>query len=322
MDIYRDYFTREELVRVLAQAPYTPGLLGQLGLFEPVPLTGTTFAVEEETKDGARILTAHPRGAPREQTNLDKRKVHTFAVTSFYGDQGNVYADEVLNARGAGTSGAAEVITERRNRLVAKLRRNIDLTHENLRMQCILNPASTEFGAAASAATIAVQTDATKLRQEIFNKITLPMEAALDGLAFGEPLVLCSNGYWADLIEAKSIKETYLNYQAAAELRGAVAEEFVFGGVRWRRYRGSGTVKIPDNEARAIPTGVQGTFWLPMAPNDTMESVGTGALGQPYYMGSKPFGDSQGTKGWEVSIQSHVRAICGRPACIIPIQKS
>ena len=322
MDIYRDYFTREELVRVLAQAPYTPGLLGQLGLFEPVPLTSTGFDVEEETKDGARILTGKPRGAPREVTNLDKRKVHTFTVQTQYGDQGAVMADEVLSARGAGTSGQKEVIEDRRARLVARLRRNVDLTHENVRMQCVLNPGSTEFGAAASTAVIAVQTDSTKLRQEIFNKITLPMEAALDGLSFGEPLALCSNGYWSDLIEAKSIRETYLNYQAAAELRGAVAEEFVFGGVRWRRYRGSGTVKIPDNEARVIPTNVQGTFWMPMAPNDTMESVGAGALGQPYYIGAMELKDSQGTKGFEVSIQSHVRAICGRPACIIPLAKA
>lgn len=322
MDIYRDYFTREELVRVLAKQPYTPGLLGSLGLFEPVPLSSTTFAVEEETKDGARILTAVPRGSPRENTTLDKRKVHSFVVDKVYPDQATVFADEVLNARGAGTSGAKEVIESRRARALAKLRLNMDLTHENVRMQCVLNPASTEFGAAAAATAIAVQTDTTKLRQEIFNKITLPMEAALDGLQFGEPLVLCSNGYWADLIEAKSIRDTYLNYQAAAELRGAVAEEFVFGGVRWRRYRGTSAVKIPDNEARAIPTNVQGTFWMPMAPNDTMESVGSGALGQPYYVGSKPLVDSQGTKGWEISMQSHVRAICGRPACILPITKA
>jgi hypothetical protein len=133
MDIYRDYFTREALVRSLAQAPYTSGRLGELGLFEVVPLTSTVFAVEEQAKDGRRILTAMARGAPRQQTGLDKRKVHTFAVQT-YGDEGTVYADEVLNARGAGTEGAIEVLTNRRDRLVAKLRGNVDYTHENMRM--------------------------------------------------------------------------------------------------------------------------------------------------------------------------------------------
>ena len=322
MDNYRDYFTREELVRALAAAPYTPGTLGALGIFETVPLSGTTFAVEVETKDSGRILTGYPRGAPRQQTTLDKRKVHTFGVSTAYGDQGNVMADEVLNGRGAGVAGARALIENRRAKLVAKLRRTIDLTHESLRMGCLLSPATTEFGAAADAATIAVQTDATKLRQEIFNKIILPMEAEMDGLPYGNPVVLCSDGYWSDLIEAKSIRDTYLNYQAAAELRGAVVEEFVFGGVTWRRYRGTGSVKIPTNEARAVPTGVPDTFWQLFAPNDTVESVGNGALGQPYYMGSSELKDSQGVKGWEVSIASHARVLCGRPKLIIPIVKS
>lgn len=321
MDIYRDYFSREALVKSLAQAAYIPGRLGELGLFEPVPLTSTVFAVEEMAKDGAKILSAIARGAPRQQTSLDKRKVHTFAVNT-YGDQGNVYADEVLNARGAGVTGVAEVITQRRDKLVSKLRSTVDYTHESLKMACLLSPGSTEFGSAAAPAVIAVQTDTTKLRQEIFKKLKVPIRNALDGINFTGITVLCSDGYWEDLIEAKSIKETYLNQQQAAEMRGEIPDRFVFGGVMWENYRGTASVKIPDNEAVAVPIGASDTFWLPMAPNDTMESVGTGALGQPYYMGSKEIKDSQGTKAWEVSIQSHVRAVCGRPASIIRLTKS
>lgn len=322
MDIYRDYFTREELVRVLAKTEYQPGLLGTLGLFEPVPLTSTTFAVEEETKDGVRILTGVARGAPREQTGLDQRKVHTFAIDKQYGDQGNVMADEVLNARAAGVQGAKEVIENRRLRLVQRLRGNMDLTHENLRMQCILSPASAEFGAAASSQVLNPSGASVKLRQLIFQKIKKPMEAALDGITFGTPLALCSDGYWEQLIDAEAINKTYLNQQEAKDLRGEHVDRFSFGGVVWQRYRGTSAVKIPDNEARVIPTNVQGAFWMPMAPNDTIESVGTGALGQPYYMGSKELKDSQGTKGYEVSIASHVRAICGRPGCILPLTLS
>lgn len=320
MDIYRDYFSREELVRVLAQAPYTPGQLGARGIFETINLAGTMLAIEEEPKDGGRVLTAISRGSPRQQNGLDRRKVHTFATKTF-GDEDAVMADEVLNARGAGTAGAREVLENRRARVVARLRRTMDLTHEKERMNTLLSPGSTEFGNAASSVIIAVQTDATLLRKEIFTKLTVPIETALDGTSYGGIHVFCSDGYWQDLIEAKSIRDTYLNYQAAAELRGAVAESFVFGGVTWERYRGTAACKIPDNQAVALPTGTQGVFWQAFAPNDTLESVGAGALGQPYYLGSKPVVDSQGTKGWEVSIQSHPRMICGRPASIIPITK-
>lgn len=323
MDIYRDYFTREELLRVLAAAPYTPGDLGRMGLFETVNLTGTTLGIEKEVTDAGRVLTAISRGAPRQNTTLDKRSVVTFGTQSF-GEQGAVMADEVLNSRGAGTSGAKEVIEDRRARLVAKLRRSMDYTHEVQRMNVLKAPGTTEFGAAASPVIIAVQTDATKLRQEIFNKLTLPIEAALDGIGFTGITALCSDGYWADLIEAKAIRDTYLGYQAAAELRGAVVMEFVFGGVMWKRYRGTSVCKIADNQAIAIPTAVEGgeVFIQAFSPNDTLESVGAGALGQPYYMGSKPLVDSQGTKGWEVSIQSHPKMLCTRPACIIPITKT
>lgn len=321
MDIFRDYFTRENLERELANAPYTPGRLGELGIFENSNLTSTTFSVEVEAKDAGRVLTSISRGSPRQKTGLDKRKVVSFA-TGTYGDSGEVYADEVLNARGAGTNGQAEVIQDRRNRLVAKLRRNMDLTHESLRMACLLAPGTTEFGAAGSEKVIAVQTDATKTRQEIFNKIVVPIEQALDGVSFSGIHVFCSDGYWADLIENKQIRETYLNWQAAAELRGDTRQAFAFGGVMWERYRGTSAVKITDNKAVAFPVGAQGLFHQAFAPTDTMESVGAGALGQPYYVGAQPIKDALGTKAMEVAIASHPVMVCGRPAAVFSLAKA
>lgn len=321
MDIYRDFFNREELVRVLSQAPYTPGMLGEMGIFETIPLGSTVFDIEVQVKEAGRILTAISRGAPRQQEGLDKRSVVSFGTQSF-GDQGAVMADEVLNARSHGISGSKELIENRRLRLISKLRRTMDYTHEKLRMNVLTSPATPEFGSGAASTIIAVQTTATKLRQEIFNKLIVPIESALDGLTYGGITVICSDGYWSDLIEAQSIKETYLNAAQAVELRGDVPMKFSFGGVTWVRYRGTSTCKIPDNQAIAVPTGVTETFFQAFAPNDTLESVGSGGMGQPYYLGSKPMVDSQGTKGWEVSIQSHPRMVCGRPACIIPITKA
>lgn len=323
MDVYTDYFTRTELMRVLAQAPYIPGQLGALNLFDPVPLTSTTLGIEVETKDNGKILTKIARGAPRTVSKLDKRSVKTFTTETF-GDDGAVMADEVLNARGAGTSGAKEVIENRRARLVAKLRRTVDRTFEYLRMQALLSPATTEFGAAASPTVIAVQTDGTKLRQEIFNKLILPINAALDGVTYSSIHVLCGDEYWGDLIEAKSLRETYLATARAAELAGAVPMRMSFGGVTWEWYRGDSEIKIPTAEARAFPVGGVDLAYVGYAPNDTVESVGSGALGEPYYMGSAPIVDQtgQGTKGWAVSVQTHPKFVWARPAAILPITKS
>lgn len=315
MDIYRDYFTREELVRVLSQRPYIPGRLGELGLFETVPLTSTTFSIEIETKDQGKVLTAIPRGAPRTKTGLEKGSVVSFQTTT-YGDDGTVYADEVLNARGAGPAAVRAVIENRRAKLVAKLRRHVDLTHEFLRMSVLLNPGTTEFGSADAGQAIALGTDTTKTRQEIFNKIIKPIESNLDGLAYTGTHVLCEDGFWAQLIENKAVKDTYLNWQAAAELRRDPREMFSFGNVVWERYRGGAGINITANEAVAFPLGVPETFFQAFAPNDTVESVGSAALGQPYYMGSKPITDALGTKGWEVAIATHPRMVCGRPKVV------
>ncbi len=328
MDIYRDYFNREELVRTLSQAPYTPGQLGQQGIFESVPLSSTVFAVEAEAKDAGRLLTAKPRGAPRQRQASDLRNVHTFAVTNQYGDEDSVMADEVLNAR-SGIAGAKDVIESRRAAKMAKLRRTMDRTHEVLRMNCLLSPASSEFGSAGSGVIIAVQTDATKTRKEIFDKLVVPMNAALDGVPYSMPLVLCSDGYWSDLMGNKEFRETYVNWEQATSLRSAIGANghqvtppMRYGDALFQWYRGTSDCKIPDNEARAIPMGAQGLAWQVFAPNTTMESVGSGALGQPYYVGAKALTDSQGTIGWEMSIQSHCRMVWGRPGAVIPITKS
>lgn len=328
MDIYRDYFNREELVRTLSQTPYTPGQLGALGIFESVPLSSTVFAVEIEAKDAGRVLTAKPRGAPRQRQASDLRSVVTFAVTDQYGDEDSVMADEVLNAR-SGTAGAKDVIESRRASKMAKLRRTVDRTHEVLRMNRLLSPASTEFGSAASGVVIAVQTDATKTRKEIFDKIRLPINAAMDGQPYRNIIVLCSDGYWSDMMGNKEFRETFVNWEAATALRAGIGAggqdttpPMPYGDVLWQWYRGTSDCKIPDNEARAVPIGASELAWQAFAPNNTMESVGAGAMGQPYYVGAKALTDSQGTIGWEMSIVSHCRMVWGRPGAVIPITKA
>lgn len=312
MDIYRDYFTREDLVKSLAQAEFQPGMLGEAGIFEVLPLSSTTLAIEVTAKDGKKVLTPIARGAPRQQTKLDPDSVKTFTTQTF-GDETTIHADEVLNARGRGPAAVKQLLEDRRQRAVTKLRGNMDTTHESLRMATLLSPSTPEFGTQGTEQTILLATDTTKTRQEIFNKITKPVEAALDGLNYKGIRVYCSDGFWSDLIENKAIKDTYTNWADAAELRSGLVKPFTFGDVEWVRYRGSSQISVTANKAVVVPLGVDGFGMCGLAPNDTLESVGVGGLGQPYFMGSKEIRDSQGVKGWEISIQSHPRFVIGRP---------
>lgn len=311
MDIYRDYFTREQLLLSLSNTQYVSHAIGSLNLFETVALTGLTAAIEELPKNSVAESAEVPRGSPGKPLNLDRRVVKTFSTKS-YAWQGAVLADEVLNMRTAGTSGAADVFQQRRNDMTNKLRRQADFQFEYLRLQCLLSP-NNDFGTAPSSQVIAFGSTDSATRTAILDKIMLPLETALDGLSYTGLVALCDDTFWKGLIESKTIKETYLNYAAAAELRNAPSESFSYGGVTWMRHRASGNIKIPSNTAKIIPQGVSGLFLQLFSPNDTMSSVGVGALGQPYYLDAYPLDDD---KGYRMTLQTHPLALCTRPSII------
>lgn len=318
MDFYTDFFTATALLDSIIKQPYIPGQIGQMGIFESKALAGTKLALEEQPANSAELLTDTPRGTPSKAATLVRRKVHTFD-TKHYRKDGAVYADEVLNTRAAGTTGAREVIMTRRDETLAKLRRDIDLTHETLRVG-VLNSPNNAFGSKPADAAIAVQTDATKTRQEILKKIIRPIEAALGGTPYSGIAVVCQDTYWEDLIANAEIRATYLNQVAAAELRGNPLDSVAYGGVNFMRYRGSGACDIASAKAVAFPTGVPGLFQQAFAPADTLDSIGAGALGSPYYATAYPI--DGGNRGWHIEAQTNCVMLCTRPDAIITIAKS
>lgn len=312
LDIYRDYFTREQLMASIAKAPYIPGRLSEY--FESMPLTSTTLSLEDQPTNGASILAGVPRGTPSKVETLERRNVFTFN-TSHYRADGNVYADEVLNARAYGANGGAEIIQQRRDMLMARMRRDIDLTHESLRMAQMVTPTNA-FGTMPASQQIAFNTDATKTRAEIFTKIIKPIESALDGIPHSGIWALCEDAIWAKLIENAAIKATWLNWQNANSLRGDPREMVNFGGVTFERYRGTGTVNLTSGHIRAFPVGVPQMWVQAFAPADTLDTVGAGAMGTPYWPQAIPSSDN---RRWYLEIQTNCVMVCTRPTAVISI---
>jgi hypothetical protein len=240
--------------------------------------------------------------------------VHTFTTTHYRAD-GNVYADEVLNARASGATGAAEVINQRRDMLMARMRRDIDLTHESLRLTQVLT-STNAFGTMPASQQIALNTDGTKTRKEILEKIIIPIETALDGIPFTGIQALCGDAFWAKLIENTAVKATLLNYSMAQSLRNDPREAVFFGGVMWERYRGTGTVIVTTGEARVFPVGVPQMWIQAFAPADTLDQVGVGALGSPYWPQAIPSADN---RRWYLEIQTNCVMVCTRPTAVLPI---
>lgn len=311
MDIYRDYFTREELLLSLSNTQYVPGMLGASGLFRTIGLSALTLAIESLPDNDVAESAAIPRGGPAKPLMLEKRNVKTFPVAS-YAWSGAVLADEVLGIRASGIGGAGEVFATRRDEMAAKLRRQADWQHEYLRVST-LNTPNNDFGNKPADVVVAFGTADSAVRTAIHKQLILPLESALGGLPYTGLDAYCSEGYWEGLIDSKTVRETYLNTAAAAELRNMPADSFTFGGITWHRYRAGGNIAIEANKAKIVPRGVDGLFVQAFGPNDTLQSVGSGELGQPYYLDAYPLDDD---KGYRMSLQTHPKMLCTRPTVI------
>lgn len=123
----------------------------------------------------------------------------------------------------------------------------------------------------------------------------------------------CGKTLWAKLIAHKSVREAYLNWQAAAQLMGDRRQPFEFGGITWERYKGKigNTPFVVDDRAHVVPMGVPELFISAFAPADYMETVNT--EGMPYYskLEMMKFG-----KGVEGEAQSNPLHLCTRPASV------
>jgi hypothetical protein len=138
----------------------------------------------------------------------------------------------------------------------------------------------------------------------------------LDGIPFTGIRALCSDALWAKLIENTAIKATWLNYQQAMNLRNDPREMVFFGGVTFERYRGTGTVVIPTGELRAFPENVPGMWMQAFAPADTLDTVGAGAMGTPYYPQAIASSDN---RRWFMEIQTNCVMLCTRPTAVLQI---
>lgn len=315
MDFYPDLFSPEALLGSLANAQYIPGNLGADGLFQTEAQPGTTFTVPVDPDDDVSYAANTARGAPSKQLALEKREAYRFDIPSMQPMDVPILADTVLNA-GSPDRGRLTV-TQLRDRATAKLRRYADLNHEYRRV-AVLNSATNTMGSAPAAVQLAFSASDATMRASVHTTVRVAMESALGGLPFTGLVAYCQETYWAALLASKSINETYLNYAAAAELRNEAADQFMYAGVLWKRYRGGGGIDITSGQAKVVPIGVPGGMFVQaFAPDDTMQSVGTAALGQPYYLNAYPLDEDKGVR---VKIASHPLMLCLRPTAVLSLK--
>ncbi len=333
LDIFNDdAFGVVEMTARVNKLPYVPGQVSSLGVFEEDGVTTTTIILEEQEGNLA-LVEPTPRGGPGETMDNDKRKVRSFIVPHYQRDDA-VNADEVQGVRAFGADGRVgdvETIQGVVDRKMLRHTRSLDATVEHQRVGAIKGVITdkngkviynlySEYGLTAPAPIdFGLTSDTTKLRQKCFDTIE-KIEEALDGNTYTGIHAIVGGTFWKNLIEHKSVKETYLNWVQAAELRGdPMGLRFEFGGIVWERYRtgkkatasNQNTPFIGANEARFIPLGVPELFITRFAPADYIETVNT--VGLPRY--AKTFAAPNG-KRVNLEVQTNAISLCTRPEAL------
>jgi len=312
--------------RGIDKMPYTPGFLGSLGIFTPEPVRNSTVWVDIR-ENAISLIQTTPRGSAPERLETDSRSAVAFKVPRIT-KADRLTAFEVANIRAFGSETEQESVTGELTRRMAKLRNDVEYTHEHMRLAAIQGslldadgstiydyftkfgitpPADVEFSFADDTA------DFPKFCRDVKRAMARSSKGAIGQTATIH--ALAGDGYFDAIIQHPSVTKLWLNWQASAELRGIDPfSEFTVGGITFHNYRGSDdntTVAVASEEAHFFPIGGNDVFTHIMAPADEFEPF-IGAPGQSVYAWTLP--DYTGRQAWrDLEVYSYPLIMCKRP---------
>ncbi len=335
LDIFNsDAFSVISLTDAINKKPFKPGQVLGLGIFEEKGVSTTSVMIEE--KDGILYLVENkPRGASGQQNLTGKRKARSLIITHLPAAD-RIMADEIQGVRAFGSESqmvAVEAVVSER---MGTMSNSLDATVEHLALgavkgqildsdgSTVIYDLFTEFGVTQSAEIDFDLDNATpesgalrKKCAQILRTIATNLGAAPVRAAHA----YCGAAFFDDLIAYPEVRETYLNQQEAAELRGGyLGERVTYGGITFEEYRGSigSTDFINADKCHIFPVGVPGLFKLYYGPADYIETVNT--IGLPKYM--KQAADERFNKYVDLEAQSNPLPLCTRPNALIQARRT
>ncbi|MEN5278069.1 major capsid protein [Brucella sp. TWI432] len=333
LDVFNDdAFSVTSLSDTIDNLIYRPGRIGQLGLFEDESINTTTAAFELRG-DIITLVAPTPRGGPGVTVAKDKRSMRAFIVPHFQIDDA-VYAEEVQGIRAYGTTSALEQLSGKIARRLQQHNNSMGVTEEFSRLGAVKGvityaDGSTlnlfdEFGVTQEG-TIGFDLS-TSVKGALRKKcmaVTRTMAGVLGGIPFGGILAVCGDDFFDALIANEEVRETYLNQQAANQLRDAYGDggsngiygSFKFGGITFENYRGAiidGKTFIGTNDCHMVPLGVSGLFKSLRAPADYIQTVNT--MGMRMY--AKQY-RMPNDKGINLEVQTNSLHLCKRPKALL-----
>jgi len=326
VDIFKgDAFTLATLTQQINRIPYKPAQLGKMGLFETEGVTKHVVYIEE--RDGVlQLIPVSARGTPGLINKPQDRRARNFTCVHLQIDD-SVLAAEVADIRAFGSQDSSEGVAQVVARKIEQMRNAHEVTLEWQRLGAIkgtvydvdgvtvINDLYKDFGiykhADVDFDVDTVGTDQKPICMDVVHDI----EDALGMTTLDHVHALCGREYYANLIANTSVVDAYEQQLDGAWMRETQREGFLFGGIFWEEYKGTGvgdTAFIATDEARIFPVGVPGLFKTYFAPADFMETVNT--VGLPFYAKQELMDYARGIN---ITTESNPLNICTRPTTLI-----
>ena len=331
MDVFNNSaFSAISMSGALDKLGFVPGFLRSLpGLYVPVPVRTTDVFIEERENSPALIQTDLRGAAPKRKAG-ESRTARSFRTLRL-AETSRIHAHEMQNIRAFGSETELQQVQVEVARRQLIMRRDMELTWENMFLGMVQGVVVDADGSTLfNWATEFGQTIPTEIDFDLDNanpasgavrkkcaEVTRSVLRGLKGLGGNAVRIvgLAGDAFWDDLTAHQEVRETYLNTQAAADLReGNAFQSFNYGGITWVNYRGTddgSTVAIGTDKAKFFPVGA-GIFQMAYAPAETFDFVNT--LGQPLY--SWIVTDKDRNAWADVELYSYPLPVCTMPQAL------
>lgn len=339
LDVFTsDAFSVTSLTDAINKIKYVPGRVSGLGIFRETGVTTTAVVIEE--RNGVLTLVAPtPRGGPGHTLPRPARSARSVAVPHFEINDA-VMAEEVQGIRAFGSETEVETVQGKVAEHLTDHTNSMASTQEYSRVGAVKGvityaDASTlslfDFFDVTPPTEVALDLSAASpVMGALRNKITgiaRTIGAELDSVAFTSLYAICGDAFFDAFTSHPEVRETFLNWTAAADLRGPTVSSpvsagswgaFPFGGVLWDNYFGSvgGQAFVHTDKAHVFPLGVSNLFRTYYAPADYIETVNTNGV-RVY---SRQYEMLNG-KGIHLDAQMNALEMCTRPGVLVQVRR-
>jgi hypothetical protein len=237
------------------------------------------------------------RASPVPRRTRDPRNLRVFK-TLRVANADQIKASEIQSIRAFGTDSELEQVADVTLRRMANLRADNDLTHEFMRMGAVLGQTYDADGSLLMDwfdawgitqadevdfnldGVINGKKDAGGEIRVLANEINRTMMRSSGGTWItgqSYAIGLCGDEFFDSLIQNQEVRETYLNQQAAADLReGYAFGQFRYGSILWVNYQGTDdqtTVSIDTDKVKFFPANTNGAFEVARGPGESLDLV-------------------------------------------------